>query len=76
MSFCDSDESKSGLARDPDGRLQSRNLPFGTSDDLLKYFRDVRLQRDVFYFVCSRLFFKWRRFIVTRKMALAISPHI
>jgi putative iron-only hydrogenase system regulator len=31
--FCNSDESKSGIARNLDDRLQSRNVPFGTSDD-------------------------------------------
>ena len=29
------DESKSELAQDLDDRLQSQNVPFGTSDDLL-----------------------------------------
>ena len=27
------DEPKSGLVRDPGNRLQSRNVPFGTSGD-------------------------------------------
>ena len=31
--FCNSDEPKSGLARDLGDRLQSRNVPFGTSGD-------------------------------------------
>ncbi len=32
--FCISDEPKSELARDLGDRLQSRNVPFGTSGDL------------------------------------------
>ena len=32
--FCTGDEPKSGLARDLCDRLQSRNVPFGTSGDL------------------------------------------
>ena len=31
--FCIGDEPKSGLARDLGDRLQSRNVPFGTSGD-------------------------------------------
>lgn len=31
--FCNSDESKSGLARDFGDRLQFRNMPIGTSGD-------------------------------------------
>ena len=31
--FCNGDEPKSGLARDLGDRLQSRNVPFGTSGD-------------------------------------------
>ncbi len=31
--FCISDEPKSELARDLGDRLQSRNVPFGTSGD-------------------------------------------
>ena len=40
QSFCNGDEPKSGFARDPGERLQSRNVPFGTSGDLFpwKYF--------------------------------------
>ena len=33
--FCDSDEPKSEFARDLGDRLQSRNVPFGTSGDYL-----------------------------------------
>ena len=33
--FAVSDESKSELAQDLDDRIQSRNVPVGTSDDLL-----------------------------------------
>ena len=32
-SFCNGDEPKSGLARDLGDRLQSRNVPLGTSGD-------------------------------------------
>ena len=32
-SFCNSNEPKSGLARDLGDCLQSRNVPFGTSGD-------------------------------------------
>lgn len=32
--ICNSDEPKSELARDLGDRLQSRTVPFGTSDDL------------------------------------------
>ena len=31
--LCDGDEPKSGPARDLGDRLQSRNVPFGTSGD-------------------------------------------
>ena len=34
--FCIGDEPKSGLARDLGDRLQSRNVPFGTSGDCVK----------------------------------------
>ena len=34
-SFCIGDEPKSGLARDLGDCLQSRNVPFGTSGDLV-----------------------------------------
>lgn len=33
--FCTGDGPKSGPARAPDGRLQSRDVPFGTSCDWL-----------------------------------------
>ena len=37
--FCIGDEPKSGLARDLGDCLQSRNVPFGTYDDLIsRYF--------------------------------------
>ena len=32
--FCNGNEPKSGLVRDLGDRLQSRNVPFGTSGDL------------------------------------------
>jgi len=34
--FCDSDESKSELARELGGCLQSRNVPFGISGDSIE----------------------------------------
>ena len=34
--FCNSDEPKTGLARDLGDRLQSRNVPFETYDDCNK----------------------------------------
>ena len=33
--FCNGDKPKSGLARDLGDRLHSRNVPFGTSGDLM-----------------------------------------
>ena len=33
--FCNDDETKSGLAREIGNRLQSRNVPFGTSGDCI-----------------------------------------
>ena len=35
VSFCNGDEPKSGRARDLGDRLQSRNVPLGTSGDLI-----------------------------------------
>lgn len=34
--FCNGDEPKFRFARDLDDRLQSRNVPIGTSGDLVK----------------------------------------
>ena len=39
--FCGGDEPKSGLARDLGDRIQSRNVPFGTSGDLRKIRADA-----------------------------------
>ena len=51
--FCDDDKPKSGLARDLGDRLQSRNVPFGTSgdcdDDCENYDRRL-IYEDIIYF--------------------------
>lgn len=41
--FYDGDEPKPGLARDPGGRLQSRNVPFGTSGNCVRKFTELPL---------------------------------
>ncbi len=43
FSFCDGDEPKSGLARDLGDRLQSRNMPFGTSGDFAASGKEVKV---------------------------------